>query len=77
MKQEKQPYAEITFHIPVGGNTFTSFRITMPQDPTLAELETAYIDATMKRLANKTQAAKVLGIDRRTLYRKLKDMGAK
>jgi DNA-binding protein Fis len=39
---------------------------------TLAELERTHIEATLKLLDdNKTLAAKALGIDRRTLYRKL------
>ena len=39
---------------------------------TLAELETRYIKTALKSTkGNKTQAAKVLGVDRRTLYRKL------
>jgi len=40
--------------------------------PTLDELETRYIARVLKAVGgNKTQAAKVLGVDRRTLYRKL------
>jgi two-component system response regulator HydG len=39
---------------------------------TLAELEKRYIKTALKSTnGNKTQAAKVLGVDRRTLYRKL------
>lgn len=39
---------------------------------TLAEIEQAHIEATLKLLDdNKTLAARALGIDRRTLYRKL------
>jgi DNA-binding NtrC family response regulator len=39
---------------------------------TLAELETRYIKTALKSSkGNKTRAAKVLGVDRRTLYRKL------
>jgi DNA-binding protein Fis len=38
----------------------------------LSELEIVYIDAVMKfTLGNKAKTAKLLGIDRRTLYRKL------
>ncbi len=40
---------------------------------TLDELEHRYIEKVLKLLSgNKTQAAKVLGVDRRSLYRKLK-----
>ncbi len=40
--------------------------------PTLDELERRYIARVLKVVGgNKTQAAKVLGVDRRTLYRKL------
>ena len=40
--------------------------------PTLDELEKRYIARVLKVVAgNKTQAAKILGVDRRTLYRKL------
>ncbi|MFW6049960.1 MAG: sigma-54-dependent transcriptional regulator [Myxococcota bacterium] len=44
-----------------------------PSDlPTLEDLERRYIQRVLKAVAgNKTQAAKVLGVDRRTLYRKL------
>jgi transcriptional regulator with PAS, ATPase and Fis domain len=39
---------------------------------TLAELERRYVTRVLKTLGdNKTQAAKILGIERRTLYRKL------
>jgi two-component system response regulator HydG len=40
--------------------------------PTLDELEARYIVRVLKVVGgNKTQAAKILGVDRRTLYRKL------
>jgi DNA-binding NtrC family response regulator len=40
--------------------------------PTLEDLERRYIQRVLKAVAgNKTQAARVLGVDRRTLYRKL------
>jgi DNA-binding NtrC family response regulator len=40
--------------------------------PTLDELESRYITRVLKVVGgNKTQAAKILGVDRRTLYRKL------
>jgi two-component system response regulator HydG len=40
--------------------------------PTLDQLERRYVARVLKAVAgNKTQAAKVLGVDRRTLYRKL------
>lgn len=39
---------------------------------TLQELQERYIESVLKRVqGNKTQAAKLLGLDRRTLYRKL------
>lgn len=44
--------------------------------PTLAEQEGAYIEWVMKETGNnKTEAAKILGIDRVSLWRKLKKMG--
>jgi DNA-binding NtrC family response regulator len=44
------------------------------QSMTLAELETTYIRRIMEiTQGNKVQAAKILGIDRGTLYRKLGD----
>ncbi len=40
--------------------------------PTLDQLERRYVARVLKAVAgNKTQAARVLGVDRRTLYRKL------
>jgi two-component system response regulator HydG len=43
--------------------------------PTLDELERRYISQVLKLVnGNKTHAAKVLGVDRRTLYRKLERM---
>jgi len=48
-----------------------------PSDmPTLDELERRYITKVMRALGgNKTQAARVLGLDRRTLYRRLDKLG--
>ena len=44
---------------------------------TLDELEKRYVDRVLKAAkGNKTQAAKLLGVDRRTLYRKLERYGA-
>lgn len=51
----------------------STFRLT-PTDPpvTLDELERSHIQATIAwAQGNKTRAAAVLGIDRRTLFRKL------
>jgi DNA-binding NtrC family response regulator len=46
------------------------------QDLSLEELERAYIKRVLAKMGgNKTQAAKVLGLDRRTLYRKVAEMG--
>jgi len=47
------------------------------QDPTelvpLEEVERRYIEHVLKAVdQNRTQAAKILGLDRKTLYRKLK-----
>ncbi len=44
--------------------------------PTLEELERRYIERVLKATSgNKTMAAKILGVDRRTLYRKLERFG--
>lgn len=44
---------------------------------TLAEHEQRYVERVLDATGgNKTQAAKVLGLDRRTLYRKLERYGA-
>jgi DNA-binding NtrC family response regulator len=46
------------------------------QDLSLEALERAYIKRVLAKMnGNKTQAAKVLGLDRRTLYRKVAEMG--
>jgi len=40
--------------------------------PTLEDLERRYVQSVLKAVGgNKTHAAQVLGVDRRTLYRKL------
>lgn len=41
--------------------------------PTLQEIENKYIDYVMARVRHREEAARVLGISRRTIYRKLKD----
>jgi DNA-binding NtrC family response regulator len=47
-------------------------------DPTLEELECEYIKKVLKKVkGHKIQAANILGIDRRTLYRKEKKYGLK
>jgi transcriptional regulator of acetoin/glycerol metabolism len=44
--------------------------------PTLAAIEKALIERTARELGwNRTASAKALGIDRRTLYRKLRRFG--
>lgn len=40
---------------------------------TLQELERDHIKQVFSTVGNKTKAAKLLGIDRRTLYRKIKE----
>ena len=43
---------------------------------TLKELERRHLEATLRRCSgNKTRAAKVLGIERKTLYRKAERLG--
>ena len=44
----------------------------------LEELEQSYIGRILEKMGgNKYQAAQILGIDRKTLYRKLGEMGRK
>jgi two-component system response regulator HydG len=44
---------------------------------TLEELEQRYIRKVLRAVSdNKSQAAKILGLDRRTLYRRLEKNGA-
>ncbi len=44
--------------------------------PSLADVEARHISQTLTHFeGNKSEAAKALGIDRRTLYRKLKALG--
>lgn len=46
--------------------------------PTLQEIEESHIRAAVERCGgNMTQAAKLLGIDRRTLYRRAAEAGIK
>ena len=48
----------------------------LEEGTTLDELEKAYILRALERVEdNRTQAAQILGIGRRTLYRKLQDYG--
>ena len=52
----------------------TATGVDVEHTVTLDELERRYIERVLTSVqGNKTQAAKVLGIDRRTLYRKLED----
>jgi DNA-binding NtrC family response regulator len=55
-----------------------TFEIELPEHgivPTLREVERRYVLTIMKRTEwNKTKAAMVLGIDRRTLYRMMDRM---
>ena len=56
--------------------TLLTFRRRQGAIPSLAEQERAYIDWVMKETENnKTEAAKALGIDRVSLWRKLKKLG--
>ena len=50
-----------------------SLQAREPDDmPTLEQIEQYYVDQVLTATrGNKTQAARVLGVDRRTLYRKL------
>ena len=52
-----------------------SYEITEDHLLSLAELEQAYILKVLERTSgNKVRAAEILGIDRKTLYRKLDDL---
>ncbi len=68
--------------LPEKVRSFESSRVVIDtQDPsempTLETLEKRYVRRVLRAVAgNKTQAAKVLGVDRRTLYRKLDRWGA-
>jgi two-component system response regulator HydG len=62
-------------------NYHASQMVIVGDDPeqlmSLEELERRYIQRVLKAVTgNKTQAARVLGLDRRTLYRKLKRYGS-
>jgi transcriptional regulator with PAS, ATPase and Fis domain len=47
----------------------------LEQTPPLVQMEWSYIRRVLEKLGgNKYKAAQVLGIDRKTLYRKLSDM---
>ena len=43
--------------------------------PTLEELQRRYIQVLVKYEPKKNKIAEILGIDRTTLYRKLRDLG--
>jgi len=56
--------------IPLNNGNFLDFAVT--QGWTLADIEQAYIRHVLEMTGgNKIQAAKILGLDRSTLYRKL------
>jgi DNA-binding NtrC family response regulator len=53
------------------------FERALVEDWSLGELENAYIRAVLEKTrGNKAQAARILGLDRRTLYRKAASLGA-
>jgi transcriptional regulator with PAS, ATPase and Fis domain len=67
-----------TAHLPedLQETTLLTFRRKQGILPSLAEQEQAYIEWVMKETGNnKTEAAKALGIDRVSLWRKLKKLG--
>jgi DNA-binding NtrC family response regulator len=59
---------------PGGAATFPDAPFDPLAMPTLAEMEHRYIDQVLSRVGgNRTLAARILGVDRKTLYRKLKE----
>jgi DNA-binding NtrC family response regulator len=65
-------------HLPddLRGATLQTFRKENGKYPSLEELERSYIQWVLKEVGeNKTEAAKYLGIDRVSLWRKLKKLG--
>ncbi len=63
--------------------SYESSRLVIPDEdpatmPTIEELERSYVHQVLKAVGgNKTHAAQVLGVDRRTLYRKLEKYASK
>jgi DNA-binding NtrC family response regulator len=65
-------------HLPddLRGATLQTFRKKDDKYPSLEEMERSYIQWVLKEVGeNKTEAAKYLGIDRVSLWRKLKKLG--
>jgi two-component system response regulator HydG len=59
-----------------GGTPVATQGITFPLGLPLEEVETQYIKTTLKQVdGNRTKAAEVLGISRRTLQRRIKELG--
>jgi DNA-binding NtrC family response regulator len=59
-----------------GQRTGPSWGRPLSEDWSLAELEREYAEAVLRKTGgNKGEAARILGIDRRTLYRKVKEWG--
>jgi transcriptional regulator with PAS, ATPase and Fis domain len=66
------------FHLPddLRGAALQTFRKKDGKYPSLEEMERSYIQWVLKEVGeNKTEAAKYLGIDRVSLWRKLKKLG--
>jgi DNA-binding NtrC family response regulator len=65
------------FALPQPGAASSFLEAAVECDLSLAELERAYIRRVLvKTGGHKANAAKILGLDRRTLYRKVAEMGA-
>ena len=64
--------ADLPTHLVARGDGAVSVEHALSRQLTLHELEREYIDKTLEATrGNKTEAARILGVDRTTLYRKL------
>lgn len=62
---------QLPFVLPIKHSKGSVFEVPIKTEPSLEDLEAIYIAHILKKYGNKTKAAKVLGLGRTTLWRKI------